>query len=322
MKKLIWLVGILLLMAGCQKAESITIAYDEDRLFNMAEAEDYIVYVDQEVAMVEEKTSGESYPLIIDPLHPEDTRFNFTSNWKTSGNLVYFQNGDEISVIDLDTGKKKLLYTDTVPLISIELLGVTLWKNYLPSKYTTTDFMTDFFIVDNAIVIIRSESITVFRNGKESSLCDGSFGTVTGGENGVFFTDDLGLLHYIQPFTWEEAAIPEIYAGSMTTHDDLLYYVDNGDHYKVKSVNPTTGEICTVYSESCQMIVAGYGFILLQDRAGTLQIMRLSNGKTEMISLSEHFSRMSFLENGNSIVVNSQNAENERGYVVFDNPLL
>lgn len=270
------LLGVLL--SGCgQTTNPVTMNYSADYSVDIIEADDYYIYRDNGM-MVCEKSTMKKYPLLLDPLEPEELIPTLTKV-KTVGNVVYFMYSNQeytktIQSIDLDTGEQKLLYVDDNNQ-KFEIFDVVLWDSPPMTYAQMANQLTDFFILQGDLFLIRGESISLVKHGNESPIYEGFFKNVTCNGQALFFTDEEGLLCTINISSKSIMRYTGIRPTNVVAVDSKLFYLSAKEDNAVISLDPITKEELIVVSGSWSSFSVVDGYILLKDVDKNLYISSL-----------------------------------------------
>lgn len=266
-------------LSGCgQNASSVTMNYSTDYSLDIVETDDYYIYRDNGMTVYEKNTMNE-YPLLLDPLEPDELMPTLT-NVKSIGNVVYFMYNNQeytqtIQSIDLDTGERKLLYVDNTGGRTLEIFDVVLWSSPPMTYALMANQLTDFFILQGKLFLIRGESISMVEYGMERPIYEGFFKNVVCNGNDIYFTDEKGLLCNVNISDRSIVCYKNIRPTNLVAVDTKLFYLSSKDDNAVVSFDPITNEESILIEGNWSDFSVADGCILLKDDDQNLYISSL-----------------------------------------------
>lgn len=308
-KKVSAIIAIILLVttvSGCTNTtEAVTMDYASNYSQAIIEAKDYFVYYTDKW-MVTEKTTGRQYEFLNDPLEPEEYKQSL-SYAKAAGNIIYFlytnpESRRSIQSINLDTGERKTHFTDDLFGKVIKIFDVVIWEGPVETYESSLNKVVDFFILNNQIILIRGESITVVESGHEKLLYDGYFSNIASNGDRIFFTDEHGILCELDMQQPQVRRYSNIFPKQLKAIGNRLLYLDVTQGYAlcefdIEHVKTQILEIGTW--ESFQIV---QNTILLID--SKRQLFYRQRGVTDLlrVDLTERPQEVFLLDNGNTFV--------------------
>lgn len=221
----------MLLLSGCSASlPNLSMTYHGNGCPFVVDAQDYCLIRENDQMMVMERDTDKQYPLLNNPLEPEDAS-QMVTGVKAYGNNIYFLGYTSdlepvIRVINLDTGESRELYLEQTKGRKIELFGVTLWEETVGRYDTFYNQLLDFFILNGQIILIRTESFTLYDGKRETPLYEGYFKDVACDGNSIFFTDEEGVLCQLEFPGRNMERFMDIRPSHTIAMDNHVYFLD------------------------------------------------------------------------------------------------
>lgn len=282
---------VLLGFSGCSSTTSdISMSYREGVSTFVVDAKDYYLLAEENKMMVYERLTGERYPLLNNPLELEESK-QMVTGVKSYGNDIYYigHNSDldsVITVLDLDTGDSRVLFTEDRQGRKVELFGVTLWEETAAGYRTLNNQLLDFFVFNGQLILIRSESISLFNGSTEIPMYEGYFKDVTSDGSDIFFTDGEGVLCRLVLEEKEVEQFPTIRPTQPMAADHKVFYLDPQRNKQLMVFDLYTQEVSVVLEGTWSSFTVSDRYIWAESQAEhALYRSDLTGGDSKKVSI-------------------------------------
>lgn len=313
---------VVVCLPGCSQINMIgSMNYSSSYSPDVIEADDYYVYRDEEMIVVE-KLTAKQYSLLNDPLESESFKQTF-SNAKTVGNVIYFMCINEnqnktIQSINLDTGERNTLFTDNLFREDIKLFDVTIWQRPVITNDQIVNRLVDFFVLKNQLILIRGETISALQNGKEKLLYEGYFRNVSSNGETIFFTNEEAILCSISISPYAIKQFSNIYPSKMIAIDSRIFYLNPSDENALYSFDINTEEQTLVQKGNWRSLSTDGARFVLRDLNNKWYILDLKESSLTEIIIPYSCSDIVLLKGVEKIIIVSYDDSQEITYKAYD----
>jgi len=266
-------IPLMLSLCGCNSKTPIAMTCSTNDPLYLVETDDYYVYKQNEM-MVREKASGKEHPLLDDPLETNEKKMNIR-NIKAFRNTLYFmylnnENLPIIQSINLDNGERKTIFEEVAYGKKVMVFDVPIWEWPGLTYDQICNLLENFLFVENELILLRRESITVVRDGTEDILYEGRYWDVSSNGTDVFFVNSERSLCCLDPATGTIVKYTNIMPTTPKAYGEKVLYLDTRNSNALMTFNTTTSK--------CEMLFAGpwsdfqysSNYIILKDSVGAL----------------------------------------------------
>ena len=269
----ILLFPLVISLCGCSSNAPISMVYSEHDSLFLIETDDYYVYKQNEM-MVKEKASGNEHPLLDDPLETDERKLSI-HYIKEFQNTIYFmylndQNLQTIQSINLDTGERNIIFEEVSYGEEVMIFDVPVWQRPGMTYDQTCNLLKNFIFVNDELILLRGESITVVRNGREDILYEGRYWSTSSNGTKLYFINSERILCQLDLTTGTVIKYTNIMPTIPKAYGDKVLFLDPQNENALMCFYTTTSE--------CEMLFPGKwsdfqytdNYIVLKDSMGAL----------------------------------------------------
>lgn len=285
-------------LCGCSPNVPISMACSTHDPLYLIETDDYYVYKQNEM-MVQEKTSGRKHPLLDNPLESAEQKMNI-SHIKAHHNTIFFMylNSDNLPVIqsfNLDTGERETIFEEIAYGKEVMVFDVPVWQRPGLTFDQISNLVENFIFVNHELILLRSESITVVRNGIEEILYEGRYWSVSSNGANIFFVDSERILCRLDPTTGTVSRFPNCMPTLPKAYGDSVLYLDAQTENALMAMDTTTSECKMRFAGKWNDFQCSGNYIVLEDPRGALWLAKPDS--TELYLLYEETNYRDYLVN-------------------------
>ena len=263
------------LLSGCGTRTTISMVYSvHDPLF-LVETDKYYVYKGKGMTVREKKT-GIERPLFDDPLESDEEKMNICYMRAVHNTLFFLyrnaNNNQIIQSINLDTGERKTLYEEMAYGQDVSVFDVALWQRPGMTYDQTCNLINNFLIIEDKLILLRGESITVIQHRTETVLYEGYYwSTTTDGQEIYFINGDRALCR-LNPNTHVLKTYGDVFPVKPKVHNKSILYFDPQNGNALMSMNVETSAQSVLAPGEWTDFQCSERYILLRDSLGALWI--------------------------------------------------
>ncbi len=272
----ILILATVILLSGCAEEECVCIPSSQMDSVYLVETEDYIVYDGESALYVQEKATLTERLLLDDPLEPDDANacVSYVRAW---GNTLYFlyssgASGTTVQSIDLDTGQRETLFKEMDFGSTFTVFDVPLWQAPSMNYEQMCNQVRNFLIVNGDLILLRGESITLWKNGWESILYEGYYSYAATDGMDVYFCNNDGILCKLSETDEGYIVYPNILPAKLKACDGCVWYLDAQNGSALTVLDSQTGQWDVLVSGEWTDFQQAGAHILLRDAQGALWI--------------------------------------------------
>lgn len=191
------------------------------------ETKDYII-TKNKYYYVNQKENNLKYKLI--PEIDESNKSVTSLVGSSESNIVYFlESKDNVNYIvekSLDTYEEKIIYKSKNYDESVKLFGIDIIHNYDNVITKTDNYIMDFLIMNNKIVIRKQGLVTVYDGITEKIIIPEKVNAISNFDDYIFYTNGIGELYYMNVNDYKPHKANDIYAKKISGIEGGVMYED------------------------------------------------------------------------------------------------
>lgn len=191
------------------------------------ETKDYIINKNKNY-YVNQKENDLKYKLI--PEIDESNKSVTSLVGSSESNIVYFlESKDNVNYIvekSLDTYEEKIIYKSKNYDESVKLFGIDIIHNYDNVITKTDNYIMDFLIMNNKIVIRKQGLVTVYDGITEKTIIPEKVNAISNFDDYIFYTNGICELYYMNVNDYKPHKANDIYAKKIRGIEGGVMYED------------------------------------------------------------------------------------------------
>lgn len=148
----------------------------------------------------------------------------------SESNIVYFlESKDNVNYIvekSLDTYEEKIIYKSKNYDESVKLFGIDIIHNYDNVITKTDNYIMDFLIMNNKIVIRKQGLVTIYDGITEKTIISEKVNAISNSDDYIFYTNGIGELYYMNVNDYKTYKADDIYAKKIRGIEGGVMYED------------------------------------------------------------------------------------------------
>lgn len=191
------------------------------------ETKDYII-TKNKYYYVNQKENNLKYKLI--PEIDESNKSVTSLVGSSESNIVYFlESKDNVNYIvekSLDTYEEKIIYKSKNYDESVKLFGIDIIHNYDNVITKTDNYIMNFLIMNNKMVIRKQGLVTVYDGITEKIIIPEKVNAISNFDDYIFYTNGIGELYYMNVNDYKPHKANDIYAKKIRGIEGGVMYED------------------------------------------------------------------------------------------------
>lgn len=191
------------------------------------ETKDYII-TKNKYYYVNQKENNLKYKLI--PEIDESNKSVTSLVGSSESNIVYFlESKDNVNYIvekSLDTYEEKIIYKSKNYDESVKLFGIDIIHNYDNVITKTDNYIMNFLIMNNKMVIRKQGLVTVYDGITEKIIIPEKVNVISNFDDYIFYTNGIGELYYMNVNDYKPHKANDIYAKKIRGIEGGVMYED------------------------------------------------------------------------------------------------
>ena len=191
------------------------------------ETKDYII-TKNKYYYVNQKENNLKYKLI--PEIDESNKSVTSLVGSSESNIVYFlESKDNVNYIvekSLDTYEEKIIYKSKNYDESVKLFGIDIIHNYDNVITKTDNYIMNFLIMNNKMVIRKQGLVTVYDGITEKIIIPEKVNAISNFDDYIFYTNGIGELYYMNVNDYKPHKADDIYAKKIRGIEGGVMYED------------------------------------------------------------------------------------------------
>lgn len=313
----------LLLLGSITGCSAVPISGDTgvyEEAFSFSEAlDDYYLYRHAETWMVEEKNTGEQYPLFLNPLE-ESSPEQQASCLLAGENTVYYlcspkEYCKEIRCVNLDTGDRRTVYRESIAPRRLELFGVTIWQEEGPGFAALMNVVERFCFVPEGLVVIRPERVCLVQGHRTKTLYDGVYRHITCDGEQVYIVDKTGELHRAD-FAASKAVPLGVYPLCPQAHNGKVYFLDTKAGGRLAVLNGISGEKEYLTQETWESFETNGEAALLKDVSGRRYLLGFADKQLRPLHIDVPFDELVLCKDSQHVALIQCSSGETKNYTI------
>lgn len=231
----------------------VEVPYNSTDVISEYELKDYTisrerVNLDTKYIVTEKSNPQKSYSMELDALNEGTNGYNITNiKADKNRNVIYYIKKINIEVYEIveksiDTFDEKTIYKSKDYSEKIKLFGITIWQSSDSIITKSANLINDYLIVNNALILIKNQYVTIFDGYSERVIIDESVKAVSNCGNYIYYTNEVGELFYMKSDDFQPHKIEGVNTDEITGTDRGVHFVNRLDnnnlyYYDIESKN-------------------------------------------------------------------------------------
>lgn len=191
------------------------------------ETKDYIITKNKNY-YVNQKENDLKYKLIPEIDEGNKSVTNLVGS--SESNIVYFlESKDNVNYIvekSLDTYEEKIIYKSKNYDESVKLFEIDIIHNYDNVITKTDNYIMNFLIMNNKIVIRKQGLVTIYDGITEKTIISEKVNAISNFDDYIFYTNGIGELYYMNVNDYKTYKADDIYAKKIRGIEGGVMYED------------------------------------------------------------------------------------------------